>query len=81
MTVNQLGDGSPDGVQVCVSGAKVGFYGTTPVVQAAVPQAAISTSSVISGGYGYATTQATAIITLLNNVRAALVGCGLMAGP
>lgn len=30
--VNQLGDGSADGVLVGVSGAKVGFYGATPVV-------------------------------------------------
>ena len=31
MAVNQLGDGSADGVIVAASGAAVGFYGTTPV--------------------------------------------------
>lgn len=31
MAVNQLGDGSADGVIVAASGAAVGFYGATPV--------------------------------------------------
>jgi hypothetical protein len=35
MAVNQLGDGGLDGVLVGVSGAKVGFYGATPVTSRA----------------------------------------------
>lgn len=31
MAVNLLGDGGADGVQVAAAGAKVGFYGATPV--------------------------------------------------
>lgn len=31
MAVNQLGDGSTDGVVVCVTGSKAAFYGAAPV--------------------------------------------------
>jgi hypothetical protein len=81
MAVNQVGDGGVDGITLAVSGSKVGFYGTTAVVQAAAPGSILSTSAVVSGGYGYSTTQATAIITTLNAIRAALVACGIVAGP
>lgn len=33
MAINQLGDGSADGVSISASGGKVGFYGATPVAQ------------------------------------------------
>jgi hypothetical protein len=59
----------------------VGFYSTAPVVQrAAGSGAAVGTSAVVSGGYGYSTTQATAILTLVNEIRATLVGLGFMIG-
>ena len=63
------------------SASNLGFYGTTPIAQPAAPGSILSTSSVISGGYGYSTTQATAILTTVNAIRAALVALGITAGP
>ena len=71
------------------SGATVGFYGQTPVVQQSGGAQAdiLSTAAVSSTGtnFGYATsTQANGIVTLLREIRRVLVastsGTGLMAG-
>lgn len=62
---------------------KIGFFGTTPIVQrAGAAQAAVSaTGSTNSTPYGYTTsTQADAIVTLVNELRAALVAFGLIKG-
>lgn len=79
MAVNQVGDGSADGVQL--PNTKAGFFGVAPVAQPAAPGSILSTSAVVQGGYGYATTQATALITTVNALRAAMVALGLTAGP
>lgn len=81
-TIKQLSDGGPDGLKVGQSATdKVGFYGTTPVVQQ-TSQAAVSTSVAIaiSSGYGFSTqAQADAIVTLVNALRLAMVNNGLIA--
>ena len=62
---------------------KVGFYGATPIVQrSGAAQAAVATTGATnSSPYGYTTAaQADAIVTLLNEIRAALVAAGIIKG-
>lgn len=64
---------------------KVGFWGTTPVVQqSGANQARVTSTASITctiGGWGYDTsTQATGIVTLLNEIRGVLVTVGIMKG-
>jgi len=61
---------------------KLGFYNATPVIQpSSVNQAAVTnTPSPSAGGFGYTSAQATAIITLVNEIRTTLVNLGLMKG-
>lgn len=83
----QVSKGTVDGVCVGQSATdKVGFFGlATPVAQPALSAfAAVSTAAVISSStsatcFGYTSAQATAIITLANGLRAALVTLGLGA--
>lgn len=67
MAVEYLGDGNPDGTVLGRSTDKVGFYGTTPIVQATV--AATTTTT--------ATT--TALQTDIDAIRTALQNLGLIA--
>jgi hypothetical protein len=83
MPVKQLSDGNPDGTVLGQSAADlIAFYNAPPTAQrsgaaqAAVPTAAPTNTS----PYGFSQAQAQAIITLLNEVRATLVGVGLMKG-
>lgn len=67
-TTNYLFNGNAsDGIALGISGGKVGFYGTTPVVQAA----AITTIADNASG--------TAIATAVNAVITALKNVGLTA--
>ena len=52
MSVNQIGDGSPDGVQL--PNTKAGFYGVTPVAQRASTsvQRTSNLSTISSGSLG-----------------------------
>lgn len=60
---------------------KIGFHGATPVIQrASADQAAVVTTTPTTGAYGYTLAQATAIITLLNEIRTALVEKGIIKG-
>lgn len=63
--------------------SKVGFYGTAPVARrASSAQAAVGTAaSTKTSPAGFATTtQANAIVTLVNEIRTVLVNVGLMKG-
>jgi hypothetical protein len=83
MPVKQLSDGNPDGTVLGQSASDlISFYNATPVPQrSAAAQAAVATTAPTnSSPYGYSQAQATAIITLLNEMRATLVGLGLMKG-
>lgn len=65
MAVEYLGDGNPDGTSLGLSATeKIGFYGTTPVVQATIAAA----------GTDATTTQA-----LANDLRTKLIALGLVA--
>lgn len=73
----------PDGVLVAIDAVeKLGFHGATPVSQraGAAQVAVVTTAPTNSTPYGYTQAQATAIITLLNEIRAALVEKGIMKG-
>ncbi len=63
---------------------KIGFYGlATPIIQrSGSAQAAVTTTAATSTApYGYATAaQADAVVTLANELRAALVALNLIAG-
>ena len=83
MPVKQLSDGNPDGTVLGQSVSDlIAFYNGTPVpqrsgsAQAAVPNAAPTNAT----PYGFSQAQATAIVTLLNEIRATLVAVGLMKG-
>lgn len=55
----------------------IGFYGTTPVAQAAAVTS-ISTSAAVSGAFGFTSAQANGIITSLNSLITALHNLGLI---
>jgi|DEB3_MinimDraft_2_1074329.scaffolds.fasta_scaffold16280_2 hypothetical protein len=84
MAVNQLSDARTDGTTLGQSTSDlVSFHGVTPVAQrSGSAQAAVSTTaSTTTTPAGYATTtQANAIVTLVNELRAALVAKGIIAG-
>ena len=83
MPVKQLSDGNPDGTVLGQSASDlIAFYNTAPVPQRSGPaQAAVPTAAPTNATpYGFSQAQATAIVTLLNEIRAALVGVGLMKG-
>jgi hypothetical protein len=84
MGINYLGDNGPDGISIgaCAT-EKVSFYGIAPVAQrAGAAQAAVTTTAAqTTTPYGYSTsTQADAIVTLVNEMRAALVALGAIKG-
>jgi hypothetical protein len=83
MPVKQLSDGNPDGTVLGQSASdQISFYNTVPVAQrSGAAQAAIPTTAPTNATpYGFSQAQAQAIITLLNEIRATLVGVGLMKG-
>jgi hypothetical protein len=78
-----IGLGTGAGTKIGTSVAhKLGFHNATPVAQrSGAAQAAVAaTAATNSSPYGYAQSQADAIVTLLNEIRACLVEKGLMKG-
>jgi hypothetical protein len=75
---------SPDGYRVGQASTEyVSFFGATPIVQpSGAGQAAVGTAaSTATSPYGFATsTQADAIVTLVNQLRSDLVSLGLIKG-
>lgn len=61
---------------------KLAFLGATPIVQrVGAAQAAVAgTAATNSSPYGYAQAQADAIVTLVNELRAAMIAFGLIKG-
>ncbi len=83
MPVKQLSDGNPDGTVLGQSTADlIAFYNVAPVQQrSGSAQAAVDTTAPSNASpFGFTQTQAQAILTLLNEIRATLVGVGLMKG-
>ena len=83
MAVDYIDNGNDDGTNFGRSDGKIGFYGlTTPIVQPDFTQAALATTAVTmtSTNWGYDnSSQATELITLVNEIRAKLVALGLVA--
>jgi UDP-N-acetyl-D-mannosaminuronic acid transferase (WecB/TagA/CpsF family) len=81
-----IGSGAPGGTSFCsATSEKLSFYGVTPIVQrSGSAQAAVVTTNAVSTTsniWGFSTSsQANAIIALVNELRAALVAVGLIAG-
>lgn len=63
-------------------GQKLGFHNASPTAQrASASQAAVAaTAATSSTPFGYSEAQANAIVTLLNEIRAALVEKGIIKG-
>lgn len=84
MAATQLSNGNTEGVALGQSATdKVGVHGATPTVQrSGAAQAAVATTGATNTTpYGYTTqAQANAIVTLVNEMRAALVEKGIMKG-
>jgi hypothetical protein len=82
---SQAPNNTADGVEVGASsgstGSLVGFYGATPIVQPATGGTAVSTTAATSTTpFGFTTsTQANAIVTLVNGLQSALVSLGLIS--
>jgi len=82
MSVEYIGHNGEDGMCVgLASSEKLGFYGATPAARTDFTAAAVVTTvavSTTSNIWGFSTsTQANAIVTLVNEIRAALVTLGL----
>jgi UDP-N-acetyl-D-mannosaminuronic acid transferase (WecB/TagA/CpsF family) len=84
MAIKYLSDQNPDGTVLGNDADdKIGFYGVAPIAQrSGAAQAAVTTTaSTTTTPAGYATTtQADAIVTLVNELRAALVALGAIKG-
>jgi UDP-N-acetyl-D-mannosaminuronic acid transferase (WecB/TagA/CpsF family) len=86
MAVEQIGARTPDGMTIGnATTDKIGLYGVTPIVQrSSASQAAVATTvaiSTTSEKWGFAgSTQANAIVTLVNELRAAMVAIGAIKG-
>jgi hypothetical protein len=81
--IKSVHDGNDDGLNLGdATTDKVGFYGVTPIVQrSGKDQAAVDTTAATSTEpYGFSSTQANAIIALVNEIRAALVAIGIIKG-
>lgn len=81
MTVRQLSDLDSDGTVLGQSASdKIAFFGATPVVQQTHVAAVSTTAATTTSPWGFSTsTQADAIVSLVNQCRTALVNTGLMA--
>lgn len=83
-TYKQLSDAGDGTILGQSSSDLISFHNASPSAQrSGAAQAAVSASVAIaiSSGYGFATAaQADAIVTLVNELRAALVAKGLIAG-
>jgi hypothetical protein len=75
---------SPDGAQIGKgSTEKLGFWGATPVVRrSGATQAALTVTATTTGGvFGFtSTTQFSALMAQVEELRAALVQYGMLAG-
>lgn len=83
MAVEYITTGNDDGSIFGRSDEKISFYGGTPQVQAAFAAAAVETTAAVSTTsaiWGFSTsTQANAIVSLVNEIRAELVALNLVA--
>ena len=84
MAAKQLGTGNPDGTIVGRSDDKLGFYGTTPVVQASAITSLTDSTTGTAGDTCNDTTTGTkddlaSIIAKVNGIILALRNAGIIA--
>jgi hypothetical protein len=80
--LSQVPNNLSGGVDVgATASSLVGFYGATPIVQPSTGgTAATTTAATTTSPWGFATsTQANAIVTLVNGLQSALVSLGLIS--
>lgn len=79
---NELSDGRPAGAMLGQSSTdKIGFYGTTPVVQpASASQAAVAATTTTTATTTALQTDLDAVRVLANQLRAELVELGIIKG-
>jgi len=83
MAARQLSRKNPDGTQMGQSATdKIGFYGTTAIVQrSGSAQAALTLTTVKTTGFGFQSSAAfEAFIAQLEEIRATLAALGLFKG-
>jgi hypothetical protein len=82
MAEQQISDGNTDGTVYGQSGDKVAFYNGTPVVKrSGSTQSALTLVTATTTGFGFSTSAGfTAAMDQLEEIRAALVGMGLLTG-
>jgi hypothetical protein len=82
-TYNNLSDGRPDGALLGNDATdKVGFFGTTPVVQrSGSTQVALTLTTGTSSGFSFTTTTAFSnFVAQVEEIRATLAALGLFKG-
>jgi len=84
MAVEYIGHNNDDGMSFGLSSSQpISFYGATPTARQTLANAAVATTVAISTTttkWGFSTsTQANALVALVNEIRAALVTAGLLA--
>lgn len=79
----EMDDPTVDGNQIGQSSDKISFYGATPITKQTLSNAAVVTTvavSTTSNIWGFSTsTQANALVALVNEIRSSLVTLGLLA--
>jgi hypothetical protein len=81
--VRELSDQGPAGGLFGASATDlIAFYGATPIAQqtSSLMAAVVTTTPTSTSPYGFTLAQATAIITLVNELRLSLVNLGLIKG-
>lgn len=81
--VKPVSDGRPDGVTLGnATSDKISLYGVTPIVQrsGSAQAAVVTTAATSTSPYGFTSTQANAIVTLVNELRAWAVAIGGIKG-
>ena len=81
-----IGDGGTDGTVIAKDSTyKLGFYGATPAIRAALSNPAVDTTmagvaTTWTSSFGFTSSTATlTVVNLLNEIRAKLVSLGLTA--
>lgn len=82
-SIREMYSGGDGGASVGSSATDlISFYGATPVAQrsGSAQAAVVTTAATSTSPYGFTSSQANAIVTLVNELRAALVALGAIKG-
>jgi hypothetical protein len=66
----RIGEGAPSGTSFGIQASdKISFYGSTPVIQPTGIGATSDTTVPVAGAYGFTSTQANQILSVVNGLR------------